>query len=110
MNKKFEVLWASIAENDLTSIIEYIACDSPLNALTVLKKIKDRAANLYHSPNRGRIIPELREHGIYQYREIIVPPWRLLYRISEDKVYVLAVLDSRKNIEDILLKRLLHIE
>lgn len=110
MDKKFEVLWASIAENDLTNIIEYIACDSPLNALKVLQKIKDRAANLYHSPNRGRIIPELREHGIYQYREIIVSPWRLLYRISGDKVYVLAVLDSRQNIEDILLRRLLHIE
>jgi len=30
-----------------------------------------------------------------------------MYRVQEDKVYVLAVLDSRQNIEDILLKRVL---
>ena len=107
MNKKYEVIWASVAENDLARIIEYIANDSPANALKVLNKLREKAANLHHSPKRGRIIPELQECGIYQYRELIVTPWRLMYRAQEDKVYVLAVLDSRQNIEDILLKRVL---
>jgi len=52
----------------------------------------------------------LQEYGIYQFRELIVAPWRLLYRAQEDKIYVLAVLDSRQNIEDILLKRVLDAE
>ncbi len=107
MNNKYEVIWASIAENDLARIIEYIANDSSANALKVLNKLKEKAANLHHSPKRGRIIPELQENGIYQYRELMVAPWRLMYRVQEDKVYVLAVLDSRQNIEDILLKRVL---
>ena len=107
MNKIYEVIWASAAENDLAGIIEYLAIDSPANALKVLGKLKEKAANLFHSPKRGRIIPELQEHGIYQYRELIAAPWRLMYRAQEDKVYVLAVLDSRQNIEDILLKRVL---
>ena len=107
MNNKYEVIWASVAENDLARIIEYIANDSPANALKVLNKLKKKAANLHHSPKHGRIIPELQEYGIYQYRELIVAPWRLMYRAQEDKVYVLAVLDSRQNIEDILLKRVL---
>ena len=107
MNTKYKIIWASAAENDLARIIEYLAIDSPANALKVLDKLKKKAANLYHSPKRGRIIPELQEYGIYQYRELIVAPWRLMYRAQEDKVYVLAVLDSRQNIEDILLKRVL---
>ncbi len=107
MNKKYVVIWASVVENDLARIIEYIANDSLANALKVLNKLKEKAANLHHSPKRGRIIPELQEYGIYQYRELIVAPWRLMYRAQEDKVYVLAVLDSRQNIEDILLKRIL---
>jgi len=110
VNKKYEVIWASVAENDLARIIEYIANDNPANALKVLNKLKEKAANLHHSPKRGRIIPELQEYGIYQFRELIVDPWRLLYRAQEDKVYVLAVLDSRQNIEDILLKRVLDAE
>jgi toxin ParE1/3/4 len=107
VNKKYEVIWASVAQNDLARIIEYIANDSPANALKVLNKSKEKAANLHHSPKRGQIIPELLEQGIYLYRELIVVPWRLIYRAQEDKVYVLAVLDSRQNIEDILLKRVL---
>jgi plasmid stabilization system protein ParE len=106
MNKKYEVRWSSIAENDLTSIIDYIAEDSLSNAFKVFKKIKQKTSRLYSSPERGRIVPELRDQGIIQYRELIVPPWRIVYRTSETTVYVLAVLDSRRNIEDILLTRL----
>ena len=66
--------------------------------------------DLYLLPNRGRLVPELKDQGILQYRELIHPPWRIIYRISENKVYVLSVLDARRNIEDILLKRLLNQE
>ncbi len=107
MNKKYAVIWASAAENDLARIIEYLAVDSPANALKVLDKLKKKAANLHHSPKRGRIIPELQEYGIYQFRELIIAPWRLIYRVQMNEVYVLAVIDSRQNIEDILLKRIL---
>jgi len=42
-----------------------------------------------------------------QYRELVIPPWRLIYRIDERKIYVLSVIDSRQNVEDILLNRLI---
>jgi toxin ParE1/3/4 len=106
MNPKYDVVWSNIAENDLKNIVEYIADDSPANAIKIFKRIKDRANSLYTFPERGRIVPELRDQGILQYRELIISPWRILYRIAEKKVLVLSVLDSRRNIEDILLKRL----
>lgn len=109
MDKKYQVVWAKVAENDLTNIIEYIAKDSTSNALKILKKIKEKASNPYHSPKRGRVIPELGDFGILQYRELIMPPWRIIYRIAEEKVFVLSILDSRQNIEDILLKRFLNL-
>jgi addiction module RelE/StbE family toxin len=107
VKKKFEVIWAGIAERDLSRIIEYIANENPANASKILEKLRRRTANLHYSPRRGRIVPELREYGIHQYRELIIAPWRVLYRIQEDRVHVLAVLDSRRNIEDILLERVL---
>lgn len=105
MKKEYEVIWAKTAENDLLKIIEYIAQDSQSNALKILRKIKKQVDDLYLSPKRCRIIPELYDQGITQYREMIIRPWRVMYRISGSKVYVLSVLDSRQNIEDILLKR-----
>ena len=105
MNKKYDIIWSYIAENDLKNIVEYIAEDSPPNALKIFNRIKQKASSLYTFPERGRIVPELREQGILQYREFVISPWRIQYRISEKRVLVLSVLDSRRNIEDILLKR-----
>jgi toxin ParE1/3/4 len=110
MNKEYEVIWSNVAENDLKNIIEYIAANSPSNAFRIFKNIKQTASNLYIFPERGRVVPELRDQGILQYRELIISPWRVIYRISEKIVYVLSVLDARRNIEDILLKRLLNQE
>ena len=106
MTKKYEVIWSNIAENDLKNIVEYIADDSPPNALKIFKSIKKKASSLYTFPERGRIVLELRDQGILQYRELVMSPWRILYRISGKRVLVLSVLDSRRNIEDVLLKRL----
>ena len=108
MSQKHDIIWAGVAENDLKEIIEYIAIDSPADALKILKKIKQKASSLYTLPERGRIVPELQDQGILLYRELIVPPWRIIYRISEMNVYVLSVLDARQNVEDILLKRLIY--
>jgi toxin ParE1/3/4 len=108
MSDNYNIEWAEVAENDLKEIIEYIAEDSPANALKILKKIKQKASSLYTLPERGRIVPELRDQGILIYRELIISPWRMIYRISEMKIYVLSVLDARQNVEDILLKRLIY--
>jgi len=104
MSDNYKIEWAKVSENDLKGIIEYIAEDSPANAL---KKIKQKASSLFTLPERGSIVPELQDQGILIYRELIVLPWRIIYRISETKVYVLSVLDARQNVEDILLKRLI---
>lgn len=106
MSQKFEVVWSITAERDLLSIVEYIAQDSPSTALKILKSIKTKAKELYQNPLRGRIIPELHSQGINHYRELIIKPWRVMYKVAEKKIYVLSVIDSRQNVEDILLKRL----
>ncbi|MCD4719707.1 MAG: type II toxin-antitoxin system RelE/ParE family toxin [Desulfobacula sp.] len=109
MNPKYQVIWTHVAENDLKEIIEYVSNDRPQAALKILKTIKDKASNLYTLPERGRIVPELKDQGILQYRELVIPPWRLLYRIMDRKIFVLSVIDSRQNVEDILLKRMINL-
>lgn len=108
MTPKYQVVWATIAEKDLREIIGYISVESPGNALKILKKFKEKASSLYTLPERGPIVPELQDQGISQYRELIISPWRLIYKVAEHEVYVLSVIDSRRNVEDILLKRLIQ--
>jgi toxin ParE1/3/4 len=107
MKKTYEVRWSETSEKDLINAMEYVSQDSPSIAYEKFKEIKEKASCLCSFPDRGRIVPELQEQGIIQYREVIVSPWRIIYRISKNSVYVLSVLDARQNVEDILLKRLI---
>jgi len=108
MKKRYKVIWSNTAEHDLERIIEYIATDSPSNALKILTKIIKKSDALYSFPERGRIVPELRKFNILPYREIIIDPWRVTYKVVVKNVFVMSVLDSRRNVEDILLDRLVN--
>lgn len=103
----YQVFWTQTAQLDLKNIIEYIPADSEIQARRVYLVIKQKAANLQQMPLQGRIVPELRYYSILTYRELISPPWRIIYKIEENKVWVLAVIDGRRNVEDILLDRFL---
>ncbi len=107
-SKRYTVYWSKIAQDDLIEIIEYIALDSYDNAEAIFKKIKEQTVKLESFPERGRAVPELEFHNINNYRELIITPWRIIYRIEDHKVYILSMIDSRRNFEDIILKRLIR--
>jgi len=106
---KYRVLWTRTARLDLENIIDYIAADNIAAAATVLKRIQRRTQQLVRFPARGRIVPELREIDVLIYRELAEPPWRIIYRYEHDRVLVLAVLDSRRNLTGLLLERLVRV-
>jgi len=106
--RSFRVQWAEAAARDLEELIGYVAADSPLNAERILDKLKKRVRTLEATPARGRVVPELAHFGIRNWRELIVKPYRIIYRIDEDTVNILAVLDGRRDLQDLLLERLIR--
>ena len=105
--KTFEVLWTKNAEFDLESIIEYIKTDSVKLAKDIFFEIRNRCNDLSTFPASGRIVPELQQIGVLKYRELIYKRWRIVYKIENDKIFIVAVVDSSRDIEDILFQRLL---
>jgi len=59
-------------------------------------------------PRRGRVVPELARFGMQTWHELLVKPYRIVYRVSGDTVTVLALFDGRRDLEDVLLERLLR--
>ena len=108
MPRKYDIRWTKSAEQDLEATIDYIARDNIDKALRILTKLRDAAETLSSTPYRGRVVPELYAQGIPGYRELIVSPWRIIYRIGEGQVHILAMFDSRRNLEDILLERFMR--
>ena len=41
-----------------------------------------------------------------KYREIFFKPYRIIYRVMEDNVYVLVIADGRRDMQTLLQRRL----
>ena len=106
--KSFQVVWAEAATRDLEEIITYIALDSKAHARKVLEKVERKAKSLRSFPERGRVVPEFRDFELKTWRELVAPPYRIIYRIAERKVLVSAVLDGRRDTQDTLFGRLVR--
>jgi toxin ParE1/3/4 len=106
--RRFRVEWVEVAVRDLEEIVAFLALDSQQGAERVLRRIEARAATLESSPTRGRVVPELARFQMRTWRELMIRPYRLVYRIEGDTVTVLAVFDARRDLEDLPFERLLR--
>ena len=104
--RRRDVLWSRVAEDDLLDIVSFIAADRPQVALDVLQEVRRRAGSLATVSERGREVPELQKLGLRSYREVVVAPWRIIYRVRPAQIEIVGVVDSRRNVEDLLLARL----
>lgn len=99
----------SDAEEDILDIYNYVHInDSEGKAKNLLNKIKETCFSLKNYPERGHIPPELEQIDVYQYREIHFKPYRIIYEISNNDVFIHCILDGRRALQELLQKRLLR--
>ena len=106
--KTYTVLLTQDTMDDVEAIYTYIIVhDSPAAADYVVGQLEKTFGTLALFPERGGYPPELLEIGIKEYRETFFKPYRIIYRVQDDKVYVMMVVDGRRNLQTLLLRRLL---
>lgn len=106
MPEVFDFTWTRTAVRDLDEILGYIAEERGAGeALQLYETIRRSIASLATMPRRCRYIPELHDIGLFEYREIIERPYRLVFRIVDREVVILAMLDSRRDLEELLIQR-----
>ena len=101
---KYKVLIPSSVVYDIQEIVDYIAEDNASIALEILDRLENKINSLKEYPERGRVVPELLNQNIIEYHEIIETPWRIIYKIVDSNVFILTVIDGRRNVQDILLE------
>jgi len=105
----FEVFLTADAVRDIEELYQYIARhDAPGKAQNVLTKIEKTFNSLSKTPERGVRPKELLALGIHEYREVFFKPYRLIYRIIGDRVYILLIVDGRRDMQSLLQRRLLE--
>jgi len=110
MEKKYNIKWASPALDDLDEIIGYISKTNLTYSIKVMDKIYEQVSKLDMHPERCRIVPELEKYGYLIYRQLIVDYWKVIFKIEGNIVYIMLIIDGRRNIEDIILKKILFRE
>lgn len=104
----FAVLLTNDAARDLDELYDYIALyDAPQKAGYVLKQIEKAFSRLSECPERGAYPKELPALGIREYREVFFKPYRIIYRVMDKNVYVLLIVDGRRDMQTLLQRRLL---
>jgi len=95
------------AEADLDGVVDFILVnDNAADTLRVETRILDALQQLESAPLTGRVVPELRRQGVGQFREIIVTPWRIVFRVAKRDVRVVAIIDGRRDVYSVLHERL----
>ena len=105
----FAVQLTDDAAGDLEEIYDYLSRQvAPGRAEYVLDQIERAFHALSAFPERGSIPRELLEIGIREYREVLFKPYRIIYRVMGDSVYVLVIADGRRDMGGLLQRRLLR--
>jgi toxin ParE1/3/4 len=90
------VVWSPRAVQDLESIAEFIAADSPAYARVVVRNIVHKAKALSRFPRIGRMVPEF---GDQEIREIVVYSYRVIYRIQTEELVIAAIVHGKRDLK-----------
>lgn len=96
-----EIIWTEPSLNDLDDIAVYIALDKPLAAARFVRKVFDTIERLADHPLSGKKVEELPDSP---YREVVVAPCRIFYRLEKNIVYILHVMRGERLLRDFLLE------
>jgi len=89
------VYWTRNAKGELRAIHDYIAQNSPRYAQGTVDRITRRTNQLASHPQLGAVVPEYSEASI---RELLVYPYRILYRVGESRIEVLSVVHGARQL------------
>ena len=92
-----KVHWTNNAVDHLVNIYEYISLNSPTYAKRMVDIITRRSSQIAGNPLSGRMVPEYQAKDI---RELIEKPYRIIYRVKQDQIDVLAVIHGARLLPD----------
>jgi toxin ParE1/3/4 len=95
-----ELIWTEPALQDLNELAEYIALENPQAAQDLVQNVFSAIETLIDFPHSGRRPPELPET---QYREKVIMPVRVFYRVENEAVYIIHVMRSERDLRNFLL-------
>ena len=96
-----EISWTEPALSDIDGIAEYIALDNPPAARALVRRVMTAVERLRDFQESGRFPPELEGE---RYREIIVGPCRVFYRLDSNMAWIVHIMRGERRLRRYLLE------
>ncbi|WP_294444046.1 type II toxin-antitoxin system RelE/ParE family toxin [uncultured Sphingomonas sp.] len=109
MTARFDVELTAGAEGDLAAIHGWIVGQGDGAAADrFLDLLLERIERLESFPLRGAVLPELEPLGMSEFRQIIAAPYRIVYRVFDQRVVITLIAHGRRDFTQLLEERLLR--
>jgi toxin ParE1/3/4 len=95
------LIWTEPALQELDEIADYISLDNPTAAKKLVRDVFDRIDHLIQFPESGKLAVEFE---VSVYREIVLPPCRIFYRIEDDIIFIIHVIREEQLFHKDILK------
>ena len=95
-----KLIWTEKAVDDLSELADYVAISDRNAAKQLVQKVLSSIKRLEQHPESGRRLPELPQQN---YREVITPPSRIIYRVDNENIYVVRVIRQERDLRRLML-------
>jgi toxin ParE1/3/4 len=95
-----EVIWTEPALANIDDIAEYIALHNIKAAKELVQRIFSKVDRLEKFPESGKVPIEIEN---LNFREVVVPPCRIFYRVKDRNVYILHVMRQERDLKNFIL-------
>ncbi|MDR1747950.1 MAG: type II toxin-antitoxin system RelE/ParE family toxin [Spirochaetaceae bacterium] len=106
-----QIEWTPDGTDSLNEILAYYDTyrAGEKAAWNIYEKIIKEIELLKLEETKTKQTQELKDIGVLDVYELSINPWKVYYKIQSDnkKVFVLFVLDARRNIEEILISKVI---
>ena len=107
--KPSRVHFLEAAERDLRDLRYYILENfSRQQWQETYERIREAVGTIASFPQAGKVPPELKPLGATQYRQIIAGMNRIIYEIRGSDIFIHIIIDTRKDFQSFLTRRLLR--
>jgi toxin ParE1/3/4 len=101
MPNKYTLRYLPVALDDLISVFDWIATDSPANASAFLQKLDQHLRYLETHPFLGRI-PRDEKLKAFGYRVLIVESYLIFYLLRGKTIEIHRVVHGSRNLSDFI--------
>jgi len=103
-----EIIWSKDAGDELLGIISYIKNNTgKITAEKIFKKINDGVKKALENAAGRRIAPMLMNFGINNIHQLNISPWALFYKVENNEMKIISIIDQRRNLEEILYNKII---